>query len=78
MTEVSISGKNGAGSVVVKYLNISGRICADGWDDNDARVVCHQLGFRNGEKLNYALITIILCTCILLIGISLFAEDTML
>lgn len=26
-------------------LNLSGYICDDGWDINDAHVVCHMLGF---------------------------------
>ncbi|XP_052791481.1 deleted in malignant brain tumors 1 protein-like isoform X3 [Mya arenaria] len=47
--EISISGKNAAGTVEVKFLNITGRICADDWDDNDAKVVCRQLGYANGQ-----------------------------
>ena len=36
------------GSVTVNFMNISGRICADDWDDVDARVLCRQLGFAKG------------------------------
>ncbi|XP_033749618.1 deleted in malignant brain tumors 1 protein-like isoform X1 [Pecten maximus] len=37
-----------SGSVELKFLNISGRICADDWDDNDATVVCRELGYSKG------------------------------
>ena len=36
------------GAVILKYLNIDGRICSDSWDDDDADVVCKQLGFFQG------------------------------
>ncbi|XP_060571753.1 deleted in malignant brain tumors 1 protein-like isoform X2 [Ruditapes philippinarum] len=47
--EISVAGKNGAGPVVVNFMNVSGRICADDWDDRDATVVCKQLGYANGQ-----------------------------
>ena len=46
--EFSITGGGNVGSVTVNFMNISGRICADDWDDFDARVLCRQLGFAKG------------------------------
>ena len=37
------------GQVVVNYMGVNGRICWTGWTDNDARVVCRELGFNNGS-----------------------------
>lgn len=40
---------NISGAIDVKFMNISGRICADDWDDRDAKVACRELGFSRGK-----------------------------
>ena len=42
------------GQIKVVFQNVSGRICSDGWDDNDARVLCRQLGFEFGTASEHA------------------------
>ena len=39
------------GLVTVEQHGINGTICADGWDDTDATVVCRQNGYAGGVVL---------------------------
>ncbi|WAR00399.1 C163B-like protein [Mya arenaria] len=42
------------GHLQVRYLNVSGSVCFDGWDDVDASVACRELGYRRGIAYNAA------------------------
>ncbi|CAE1178035.1 DMBT1 [Acanthosepion pharaonis] len=43
-----------SGRVEINYNNKWGTVCHDKWDDNDARVVCHMLGYSHGIAFNAA------------------------
>ena len=41
------------GRVEICQYRTWGSVCSEGWDDNDAKVVCGQLGYSNPEGIYY-------------------------
>lgn len=46
---LDIVGENEySGRLNLTHKDIEGRICADNWDDKDARVACREMGYQEG------------------------------
>ena len=45
--------KDSEGTVEICYFNYWGLITDTNWDDQDAKVVCRQLGYPNPGKIYY-------------------------
>ena len=54
--EIRLAGGSNVlqGRVEIMYQGIWGTICDDGWDDNDATVVCRELGYSHGNATRQA------------------------
>ena len=52
VTEVRLSSGS-KGRLEVKYNGTWGSVCSEGWDQNDAKVVCRQLGYSTVDIVKY-------------------------
>ncbi|KAK3746952.1 hypothetical protein RRG08_030362 [Elysia crispata] len=56
---ISIKGtsemNSNTGVLQMTYQGVSGTICSDNWDDNDAAVACKQLGYSGGSAYSHFL-----------------------
>ena len=50
-----VSGGSYYGAVQVCIAGTWGRVCRYGWDNNDANVVCRQLGYESGTACKLVL-----------------------
>ena len=55
-------GSKRAGRVEICFDGVFGSVCDDGWDNDDAEVVCRQLGFLDDGKNNSCSCIITICT----------------
>ena len=52
--EIELKGSSSyTGSVHLKFRGVSGGICSDNWDDSDARVVCKEMGYQDGQAYRH-------------------------
>ena len=63
------------GRVEVYYNGRWGTVCNDGWDEQDANIVCRQLGFKSSEIADFGLAR---KEEILLDNVMCFRSDTIL
>ena len=56
--DIRLVGGDISGRVEVCYSNIWGTVCDDGWDVQDARVVCRQLGLPSPCEYHHYLISL--------------------
>ena len=40
------------GNIRTERYGITGKVCKEGWDDNDAKVMCKKAGHFSGLRLN--------------------------